>query len=83
MTDTQAHMKELAIKLLKLAHLPLADNADLLAADLATVVWDERLDRYVAHDTETVFVHRLGGLGNLARYMNCLCIQRDQNRGPR
>lgn len=67
-------LKELAIELLKRAQLPLTDNVRILAADLATVHYEPAIDRGYTDGTSTeqLFLSRLGGIGNLRRYLKCI-----------
>ena len=67
-------MKELAIGLLNMAGMPPdPEDVKVLADDLATVEFDERLDKHVSpRTTENIFLRRLGGIGNLRSYMKCI-----------
>jgi len=67
-------MRDLAYLLLKRSGIAF-NGADvtLLASDLASVEYEERLDKYITpRAVENIFLHRLGGIGNLGKYLPCI-----------
>jgi hypothetical protein len=76
--------RELAIKLLTEANmLPASDqyvtkdatlsDIETLAADLETVEFDPKIDSpHIRQTTENIFLHRLGGITNLHKYLPCI-----------
>lgn len=70
-------MKDLAIELLTRAGMSLdAEDIAILAEDLTDVEYDPRVDSpYIRQTAENIFLHRLGGIGNLNSYMKCIRIR--------
>lgn len=67
-------MRELAMSLLyRFNGIVTPTDVETLADDLANVEYEPRLDGpFVARTTEAIFLRRIGGLGNLGSYMECI-----------
>ena len=68
---------KLAIRLLYEADGQAAvSDVELLTAELGGVEYDSRVDDpQVERTVEAIFLGRIGGLGNLRAYLNCISIR--------